>query len=96
MKFKVVVQEDDLVHEIFDLNGFIGEIGSKIDYSLEPDVPGSDQAWIDFPDVVSGRDEMAFKDSCRGLWNASNPCGYKWWQHTERPRYRRVDLQDFF
>lgn len=96
VQFKVVVQEDDLVHEIFDLNGFIGEIGSKIDYSLEPDVPGSDQAWIDFPDVVSARDEMAFKDPCRGLWNASHPGGYKWWQHTERPRYRRVDLLDFF
>ncbi len=80
VQFKVVVQEDDHVHEIFDLNGFIGEIGSQIDYSLEPDVPGSDQAWIDFPDVVSGRDEMACKDSCRGLWNASNPGGYKWWQ----------------
>lgn len=96
VQFKVVVQEDDLVHEIFDLKGFIGEIGSKIDYSLEPDVPGSDQAWIDFPDVVSGRDEMAFKDSCRGLWNASNPGGHKWWPHTERPRYRRVDLLEFF
>lgn len=80
VQYKVVVQEDDLVHEIFDLNGFIGEIGSKIEYSLEPDVPGSDRAWIDFPDVVSGRDEMAFKDSCRGLWNASHPAGYKWWQ----------------
>ena len=80
VQFKVVVQEDDLVHEVFDLGGFIGEIGSQIDYSLEPDVPGSDQAWIDFPDVISGRDEVAFKDSCRGLWNASNVGGYKWWQ----------------
>lgn len=80
VQFKVIVQENDLVHEIFDLNGFVGEIGSRIEYSLEPDVPGSDQAWIDFPDVVSGRDESAVKDSCRGLWNASNPGGYKWWQ----------------
>ena len=81
VRFKVVVQEGDVVREIFDLNGFIGEIGSAVEYSLEPDVPGSDQAWIDFPDVVSGREETtACKDSCRGLWNASNPGGYKWWQ----------------
>ena len=80
VQFKIVVQEDDVVHEIFDLNGFIGEIGSRIEYSLEPDVPGSDQAWIDFPDVVSGREEMACRQSCRGLWNASHPGGYKWWQ----------------
>ena len=80
VQFKVVVQEGDVVREIFDLNGFIGQIGSQIYYSLEPDVPGSDQAWIDFPDVVSERDEIAFKDSCRGLWNAGNPGGYRWWQ----------------
>ena len=80
VQFKIVVEEDDVVHEIFDLNGFIGEIGSQIEYSLEPDVPGSDQAWIDFPDVVSGREEMACRHSCRGLWNASHPGGYKWWQ----------------
>lgn len=81
VQFKVVVQgEDDRVQEIFDLNGFMGEIGSGIEYSLEPDVPGSDQAWIDFPDVVGGRDEMACRDPCRGLWNASHPGGYKWWQ----------------
>lgn len=96
VQFKVVVQEDDHVHEIFDLNGFIGEIGSNIDYSLEPDVTDSDQAWIDFPDVVGGRDEVTFRGSCRGLWNASHAGGYRWWQHTERPRYRRPDLLAFF
>ena len=80
VRFKVVVQEGDVVREIFDLNGFIGEIGSAVEYSLEPDVPGSDQAWIDFPDVVGGREETACKDSCRGLWNASHPGGYKRWQ----------------
>ena len=80
VQFRVVVQEDDVVREIFDLNGFIGEIGSRIEYSLEPDVPGSDLAWIDFPDVVGWRDEIACKDSCKGIWNASNPGGYKWWQ----------------
>lgn len=80
VRFKVVVQEGDVVREIFDLNGFVGEIGSAVEYSLEPDVPGSDQAWIDFPDVVAGREETACGDSCRGLWNASHPGGYKWWQ----------------
>ena len=79
VQFKVVVQEDSLIREIFDLNGFIGEIGSSIDYSLEPDVPGSDQSWIDFQDVMC-REETACKDSCKGLWNASHPGGYKWWQ----------------
>ena len=81
VRFKVVVQEGDAVRAIFDLNGFVGEVGSKVEYCLEPDVPGSDdRAWIDFSDVVDGREENAGKDSCRGLWNASHPGGYKWWQ----------------
>lgn len=92
VQYRVVVEEDGVVNEIFDLNGFVGTIGSKIYYSLDPDIPGSDMALIDFPDVTSGRDEVAMKDTCKGLWNASRPGG----QHTERPRYRPVDLHNFF
>lgn len=92
VQFKVVVEESGVVNEIFDLNGFVGEIGSRIYYTLEPDVPGSDAALVDFPDVTSGRDEVAPRDTCKGLWNASRPGGW----HTERPRYRPVDLLKFF
>ena len=89
VRFKVVVQEGDVVRAIFDLNGFVGEIGSKVEYCLEPDVPGSgDRAWIDFPDVLGdGREETtaaaaaaSCRDSCKGLWNASHAGGYRWWQ----------------
>ena len=40
------------VTEIYDLNGFMGTIGSPIHYSLSPDVEGSDWALMDFPDFV--------------------------------------------
>lgn len=96
VRFKVVVQEGDIVHEVFDLNGFIGAVGSTITYSLEPDVPGRDDPLVDFADVVDVSDEAAARETCKGLWNASHQGGYKWWQHTERPRYRPVDLQTFF
>ena len=96
VQFKVLVEEDGIVHEIFDLNGFIGSVGSKIAYSLEPDVPGSDNAVIDFPDIVSGNDEVAVQEPCKGLWNASHPGGWKRWQHSERTPYRPVDLMKFF
>lgn len=96
VQFKVVVEESGVVHEIFDLNGFVGTIGSRITYSLEPDIPGSDTALIDFPDVVDGTAEADVNNTCKGLWNSSHPAGPKWWQHTEMPRSRPIDLYKFF
>ncbi len=96
VQFKIVVEENRTVHEIFDLNGFMGTIGSKIYYSLDPDIPESDTALIDFPDVFGMKDEDAVRGTCQGLWNSSHPGGAKWWQHAERPRYRPIDLQKFF
>lgn len=96
VQFKVVVEEDGVVHEIYDLNGFMGTIGSRITYSLEPDIPGSDKALVDFADVVSANGEVAMSDTCTGSWNASRRAGPQRWQHTERPRYKYVDLQMFF
>lgn len=96
VQFKVLVEEDGVIQEIFDLNGFIGEIGSCITYSLEPDVPGSDIALVDFEDLTSSGDEVNGKNACRGLWNAKHPAGKAWWGHCERGRWRQRDLQSFF
>ncbi|KAI4157680.1 MAG: hypothetical protein L6R39_000632 [Caloplaca ligustica] len=94
--FRVIVEEDGVVQEVFDIDGFIGTVGSKITYTLDPDVPGSDSALIDFPDLVDGNREISPRDGCTGMWNASHHAGKKWWNHTERYRYRPVDLQRFF
>ena len=99
VQFKVLVEEEGVIQEIFDLNGFIGEIGSRITYSLEPDVPGSDIALVDFEDLMNPatREEGGGeKDVCRGLWNAKHPRGRAWWGHTERGRWRQVELESFF
>ncbi|KAL9638114.1 MAG: hypothetical protein Q9164_001756 [Protoblastenia rupestris] len=95
VQFKVVVEEDGVVHEIFDLNGFMGTVGSRIEYSLEPDVEGSDHALVDFEDVIVGEEE-AGSQRCRGAWNAEHPAGMRWWGHAERPRWKPVDLTKFF
>ncbi|KAL9598381.1 MAG: hypothetical protein Q9219_004543 [cf. Caloplaca sp. 3 TL-2023] len=94
--FQVVVEADGIVQEVFDIQGFIGTIGSNISYNLDPDVPGSDNALIDFPDLTDGCKEIAPRDGCTGLWNASHHAGKKWWNHTERYRYHPVELQRFF
>lgn len=94
--FRVVIEEDGIVQEIFDINGYIGTLGSNISYNLDPDVPGSDNALINFPDLVDGSKEVTPKDGCTGMWNASHHAGKKWWNHTERYRYHSIDLQRFF
>lgn len=94
--FRVTVEEEGEVIEYYDFEDFIGTIGSKISYTLEPDVAGSDDSLIDVSDLASGGREMAPKDGCTGLWNAVNPSGKKWWCHTERWRYGGVELAKFF
>ncbi len=96
VQFKVVVQEQDVVHEIYDLNGFMGTIGSRIEYSLKPDVPGSNHALVDFGDLIGGVEEVKEGEGCRGIWNSSSANGPKWWGHAERPRWEKVDLMKFF
>ena len=96
VQFTVVVDEDGLVRQVYDFNGFLGRIGSPVAYSLKPDVPGSDEAVVDMADLVDGRREAAVKDGCTGLWNASHPAGKKWWWHAERYRWKGVDLQTYF
>lgn len=96
--FKVIIEEDGVVKQVYDLNGFMGTIGSRITYSLDPDVPMSDDAVVDFPDLMSGKAEATVKrdHGCRGLWNASDHGGKKWWEHEERYRYQPLDLKRFF
>ncbi|KAL8848476.1 MAG: hypothetical protein Q9221_006528 [Calogaya cf. arnoldii] len=96
VKFKVVIEEEGIVQEVFDIQGFMGTIGSRISYNLESDVPGNDNALIDFPDLISGSKEVTPRDGCTGMWNASHHAGKKWWNHTERYRYHPVDLNRFF
>ncbi|KAL8912586.1 MAG: hypothetical protein Q9171_002450 [Xanthocarpia ochracea] len=96
VEFKIVIEEEGVVQEVFDIQGFMGTIGSQISYNLEPDVPSSDNALIDFLDLISGSKEVTPRDGCTGMWNASHPAGKKWWNHTERYRYHPVDLQRFF
>ena len=95
--FRVTVEEDGEVIEHYDFEGFMGTIGSKIWYTLEPDVVGSDDALIDVGDLMTGgREGGPMKDGCTGLWNASHQAGKKWWSHAERWRYQAVDLKRFF
>lgn len=96
VQFKVVVEEEGVVQQVYDFNGFMGTIGSKITYNLEPDIPGSDESLVDVDDIGAGIKETAVKDGCTGLWNASHHEGKRWWGHVERYRYFPLDIQKLF
>ncbi|KAH0542694.1 hypothetical protein FGG08_002927 [Glutinoglossum americanum] len=96
VQFKLVVEEDGIVKQVFHMNGFMGLIGSGISYSLIPDLKGSDNAVIDLDDLIDGENESNVRDGCTGIWNATHPMGKKWWYHTERYRFGRIDLERFF
>ncbi|KAI9678880.1 MAG: hypothetical protein M1829_001864 [Trizodia sp. TS-e1964] len=96
IRFKVIVEEDGVVQQVFPINGYMGLVGSIIDYTLTPDVFGSDNAVIDILDLVDGTKETQVKDGCTGLWNSHHPAGKKWWSHTERYRYTPVQLSRYF
>ncbi|KAI9673173.1 MAG: hypothetical protein M1817_003035 [Caeruleum heppii] len=95
-KFHIVIEEEGVVKQVFKIPDFIGSLESQITYSLKPDIHGSDRAVIDLPDLLDGSKELEARDGCTGVWNSDHPSGKKWWSHTERFRYRKVDLERFF
>ena len=96
VRFRVMIEEDGLIKQVFNIPDFVGAIGSNITYSLTPDVHGSDSAVIDMADLIDGSRELDARDGCTGVWNSEHPGGKKWWSHVERYRYRRIDLARFF
>lgn len=100
--FQVNVTDEggDLV-ETFGLAGYIGTVGSEIDYYLFPDEGSTDEkgGLVDLPDLCadSGESIIAGSKGCSGSWNwregvlADKREKETWW-HTERGRWQRVGL----
>ncbi|TVY25051.1 hypothetical protein LHYA1_G007352 [Lachnellula hyalina] len=90
--------------ERFAVGGFIGDLGSKINYSLRPDVDGMDEAICRIEGaggLLQGGDETNLKDNCTGSWNMeagerSKGKGKDRWWHTERGRWREMPLEKLF
>lgn len=80
---------------------------SKVFYTLKPDVEGMDEAIVGVEGMgglLDGGEEVGVRDGCTGSWNldggvAVNGRGGKkkdaWW-HTERGRWREVQLERYF
>ncbi|KAI1259814.1 hypothetical protein F5Y18DRAFT_420539 [Xylariaceae sp. FL1019] len=82
--------------------GFAGEIGSRIEYSLVPDVGATDEngGLVEMQDYLGDGGEnlkSGNREGCTGRWNTYSGVVIdkkdreRWW-HTERGRWRAIEL----
>ncbi|CAG8955403.1 hypothetical protein HYFRA_00010267 [Hymenoscyphus fraxineus] len=82
------------------LGGFLGQTQSKISFTLRPDLEGSDDSLMGVEALLDGSEEGNVRDGCTGSWNLDlggrvGLAGKKEkdrWRHTERGRWRDVDI----
>lgn len=104
-RFHIIVwDEEGQFLERFAVGGYIGDVGSKIRYSLRPDVDGMDEAVCGIEGaggLLDGGEETNPRDGCTGSWNLdagerSKGKGKDRWWHTERGRWREMPLEKLF
>lgn len=106
-QFHIIVwDEDNQFVERFEVGGFIGQVESKISYSLKPDIDGMDEAIVRMNVLFDGGEEIILRDGCTGNWNLDvdkssagakgRNLGKEGWWHTERGRWREIGLEKFF
>ncbi|KAM4059755.1 hypothetical protein HRG_002618 [Hirsutella rhossiliensis] len=101
-RFRVQVEDEDgRVVEAFGMGGYVGTVGSNIDYCLVPDAGSADDkgGLVDMADVLAedGEGAAGARDGCDGSWNwrggaAGDRRNRERWWHTKRGRWTRVSL----
>ncbi|KAI1121452.1 hypothetical protein F5Y10DRAFT_256345 [Nemania abortiva] len=97
-----LVDENGKVLETKKIGGFIGEIGSPINYCLMPDAGAVDEngGLVEIPDLLGDGGENlkdGNREGCTGRWNTFSGAVIdkkdreRWW-HTERGRWKSVEL----
>lgn len=71
----IIWDPDGQFVERFGVGGYIGKVGSKINYSLRPDVEGQDHAVIKIENLLDGGEETGMRDGCTGSWTLDNGGG---------------------
>jgi hypothetical protein len=98
---KVVVEEDGILHHRFTFKGFMGKLGSKIEFCLEPDVAGSDEPLAGLADLLIAKreDEVSPDGWCAGKgWGDIRPGmeGKKGRTHLRKRKVKMLDMAMFF
>ncbi|KAK6529032.1 hypothetical protein TWF694_004252 [Orbilia ellipsospora] len=90
-------------------HGFLGDITSKVEYFLLPDIPGSESALAGLGDIMEAGWEWreagaGAGEACTGLLNVRNAVNnggngkamHKYWSHKERSTWRMISLNILF
>lgn len=93
---KIVVEEEGEILHTFTMRAYIGQLGSKIDYSLDPDVEGSNDAILGLADLISSKGEDRVENMCTGPVNEREVEGKKVWGHRPRRRGRGLEIKQLF
>ncbi|GAP84945.1 hypothetical protein SAMD00023353_0802710 [Rosellinia necatrix] len=97
-----LVDEGGRIIETKKMAGFMGTIGSRINYCLMPDIGAADEngGLVEISDVLGDGGENlkdGNREGCTGRWNTYSGAVIdkkdreRWW-HTERGRWRSVEL----
>ncbi|KAK6334850.1 hypothetical protein TWF718_010295 [Orbilia javanica] len=97
------------VKDIVSYHGYLGEINSKVEYFLLPDIPGSESALAGLGDIMEAGWEWkepgtGSSDGCTGMVNVRNAVNnggngkamHKYWSHRERWPWRMIALGILF
>lgn len=96
-----IIDENSKLAETYAVAGYMGTVGSPIEYYLYPDEGSTDAqgGLVDVSDLMAGIGETLEdgKQGCTGKWNqregivADKKEKEKWW-HTERGCWRKIEL----
>lgn len=93
---KIIIEEEGKIEHVYTMRDYMGKIGSKIDYSLEPDVEGSNDAIIGLADLISPKRDDGMEKMCTGPVNDKEVEGRKVWSHRPRRKGRCLEIKQLF
>jgi hypothetical protein len=100
-KFSVNVTSEEGPTAEFRVGGYMGTVGSQIEYYLHPDPGSSDEkgGQVDLRDLGADNGETITdgKEGCTGRWNmaegvVADKKEKEYWWHTERGRWKGIEL----
>ncbi|KAK8160634.1 hypothetical protein BKA80DRAFT_275595 [Phyllosticta citrichinensis] len=100
-QIQVVIEEEGVVHSRYTFSESMGSPGSRVEYWLEPDVAGSDEAVVRATDLLGVRMRRTVRTwagsdadgvECAGM--GAEDAGGRW--HRPRRRIVPLELGDFF
>ncbi|KAF1983677.1 hypothetical protein K402DRAFT_360674 [Aulographum hederae CBS 113979] len=92
--FKIYVEEDGVIKHTYTLRVPVGSKVSGIEYMLDPDIEGSDDAVASLDDLLGESREHWNGETCVGRWNYRNLVQGQ--THSLRQLPARVTIRDFF